>query len=333
MSMSINITLISRQISLPLDLFLTIGVCDKSVESIHAKIGTYEGITDQRCGQSSHKLNYLQTCVRCVNRKGGQRSQKLIGAESAGVGEFPWIVSFQSNKTKHHFCSGSLLNANWILTAAHCFKGHRKVDTFYMRTGSHEISSGYVERAHKYYLHPKYNLSDPNGPYDLALVFIDKTTRRKRIQPKKKYNSNGICLPEKDIQNDIQEKAYYSGFGRINYKGVRATNLMKSSMTLMPDSECHNHISKYSMACLNSNTSHTCKGDSGSPLVQYVNNKAVLIGIHKGSTKMRGKCGRETSVTTRIRPKRRPKKKSPQMGVRLLRDFKSRLETKSLLKK
>ena len=42
------------------------------------------------------------------------------------------------------------------------------------------------------------------------------------------------------------------------------------------------------------------KGDSGSPLVQYVNNKAVLIGIHKGSTKMRGKCGRETSVTTRV---------------------------------
>jgi hypothetical protein len=43
------------------------------------------------------------------------------------------------------------------------------------------------------------------------------------------------------------------------------------------------------------------KGDSGSPLVQYVNNRAVLIGVHKGSIrKLSGKCGVETAVTTRV---------------------------------
>ena len=42
------------------------------------------------------------------------------------------------------------------------------------------------------------------------------------------------------------------------------------------------------------------KGDSGSPLIQYVNNQAVLIGIHKGSTKTKGLCGRDIAVTTRV---------------------------------
>ena len=130
-----------------------------------------------------------------------------------------------------------------------------KLDSFYIRTGSNKVDAGIVLTAHKYYIHPNYNLSDLSGPYDLALVYV------KRRYKKTAKNSKvvGICLPEKNIENDESEIAYYSGFGRINYKGLRATYLMKSEMTLLPDNKCLAHISKNNMACLKSSSSHTCK--------------------------------------------------------------------------
>ncbi|XP_054159981.1 plasma kallikrein-like [Oppia nitens] len=230
-----------------------------------------------------------------------------MGAESVSPGQFPWVVSFQNNRTKQHFCSGTVLNGNWIITAAHCFLKHRKVDTFYIRTGSVFINKGDVDRAQTYYIHPMYNFSDPTGPNDLALVYIGSDEQKSynkinnnKMLKKKRNHYNDICLPEKNIDNKHREIAYYSGFGRINHKGVRASSLMTSQMTLLPDRQCQSYITRHGMACLTSNTSHTCKGDSGSPLIQYVNNRAVLIGIHKGSTKMYGKCGKEISVTTRV---------------------------------
>ena len=149
----------------------------------------------------------------------------------------------------------------YLILFDHSFRGNRKVDTFFVRTGSNRIDSGNIQRVHRYYIHPRYNLSDLTGPYDLALVFIDGKTqsldlKRKRVA---KSRVNGICLPERDIQNRVNENAFYSGFGRIHYKGVRAKNLRKSVMTLLPDSQCSNQFSKHNMACLNSTTSHTCK--------------------------------------------------------------------------
>jgi trypsin len=43
---------------------------------------------------------------------------QIVGGEAASAGDFPFIVSLQ--KSGSHFCGGTLLNANTVLTAAHC---------------------------------------------------------------------------------------------------------------------------------------------------------------------------------------------------------------------
>lgn len=51
---------------------------------------------------------------------GKNMKNRVVGGAEASVDSWPWQVSIQYNK--HHICGGSILDAHWILTAAHCFR-------------------------------------------------------------------------------------------------------------------------------------------------------------------------------------------------------------------
>ena len=47
---------------------------------------------------------------------------KVVGGTVAHEGQFPYQISLR-NRYNRHFCGGSILNHQWILTAAHCVYG------------------------------------------------------------------------------------------------------------------------------------------------------------------------------------------------------------------
>ena len=57
----------------------------------------------------------------------------IVGGTTASQGDFPFIVSIQ--RSGSHFCGGSLLNANTVLTAAHCAVG-QTASSLQIRAGS-----------------------------------------------------------------------------------------------------------------------------------------------------------------------------------------------------
>lgn len=131
-------------------------------------------------------------------------------------GSFPWMASlkhFKADQVQDHFCAGSLIYENYVLTAAHCVYGLR-VENFVVVLGLHYLNESNAEkstsetfRVRRVILHENYNHKDPN--YDIALIKL-------KTKAKMSKYINTICLPESPLLADsiLNEHAIVAGWGR-----------------------------------------------------------------------------------------------------------------------
>ncbi|HYH97699.1 trypsin-like serine protease [Hyalangium sp.] len=97
--------------------------------------------------------------------------QEIVGGTSTTIAANPWQVSLQSSGGSH-FCGGSVLNANWILTAQHCVNSGGSISKpGRVAAGSTTISgssSGQIRQVAEVVVYPGY--VDANVGKDVALL-------------------------------------------------------------------------------------------------------------------------------------------------------------------
>jgi trypsin len=108
--------------------------------------------------------------------------ESIVGGETAPAGAFPFIVSLQ--KSGSHFCGGSLLNANTVVTAAHCAVGQtastlkvragslvstlrRGLASLFVNSSQNRASGGVLVQVSSIKVNPKYTASTYDG--DVAI--------------------------------------------------------------------------------------------------------------------------------------------------------------------
>ncbi|XP_042609386.1 tryptase-like isoform X1 [Cyprinus carpio] len=250
---------------------------------------------------------------------------RVVGGTDTHEGAWPWMVSLHSPKYKGHFCGGSLISSEWVLSAAHCFarlEAHDhtfpqilntalvillfssfSVNTFsvcvYLGRRTQQGDHGHeVSRSVSTLLiHPSYNNDTYNN--DIALLRLSSSVIfTNYIRP--------VCLAAENSNFPSGTSSWITGWGQTAF-GVNLFYPGALQETVVPvviNSECNNLLGADlitdNMMCagLLQGGNDTCQGDSGGPMVSH----QCSVWVQSGIISRGHDCGQpsEPGVYTRV---------------------------------
>jgi len=205
---------------------------------------------------------------------GGKHADKMapriINGSEAPKGKYSFAVSLQDKIG--HFCGGSLIARDYVLSAAHCNGGRYDVVV-----GRHDLDKrdGQSIGVDKEIMHPKYNSRTTDNDYMLLRLRSPADNQYDLITP----NSSG-SKPSVGSSVDVM------GWGDIDIRDNVSTLsdvLMTVDVKVMSNRDCddsegyidgskddYNGQITNNMLCANdvANREDSCQGDSGGPLTQ-----------------------------------------------------------------
>ncbi|XP_060649920.1 chymotrypsin-1 [Drosophila nasuta] len=195
---------------------------------------------------------------------------RIVGGSDAPQAFAPYQVSIM-NTFGEHVCGGSIIDENWILTAAHCTEWPKQ----YLKivTGSNDYTKPGAEYSvdivKKHCEHDK-----PAYHNDIALLHVaTPIVFDERTQP--------IKMATKDSLN-TGDKVTLTGWGSIKAWGRYVTQLQKIELAYLAHSDCESKVKNAKwlgeghLCTLTKEGEGSCHGDSGGPLVDENN---TLVGV------------------------------------------------------
>ncbi|XP_062854218.1 transmembrane protease serine 9-like [Trichomycterus rosablanca] len=265
-----------------------IGCADPNSPGVYTRVSQYQTwITNTIKSNLPGFIKYYLQCSLCQLNVCGRAplNTRIVGGKNATAGAWPWQVSLQSLYLGYHFCGGSLINKDWVLTAAHCFSRSVTYNAagdlvvyFGKQTQRGTNPNQISRRVTKLVLHPNYNSATNDN--DIALLQLSSSvTFTDYIRP--------VCLAAQGSTSTAGTKCWITGWGDIAY------NVAVPSPGVLQEAELpivNNNLCDYllgpgaitsNMVCagLLEGGKDTCQGDSGGPMVTKKNTAWVQVGI------------------------------------------------------
>ncbi|MFI9816207.1 S1 family peptidase [Saccharothrix variisporea] len=206
----------------------------------------------------------------------GELTPYIVGGGNA-TQVYSFMVSLQST-TGSHFCGGSLIKANWVVTAKHCVQG-RSASSIRTRIGStNRTSGGSVASGAQIVTHPS---------YDIALLRLSTSVSQAPIAVA--ASSGAVGTATRII-----------GWGQTCAPrgcGGAPITLQELNTSIVSDSSCQGIYGSYEICTNNPNgNSGACYGDSGGPQIKSVNGVWQLIGATSRAGNSSSTCATGPSI-------------------------------------
>merc|ERR1712083_626725 len=225
-----------------------------------------------------------QTCAKVPSwmKSAFSSTDRIVGGMNAGSA-IPWQVSMRSGDGKGdtHFCGGTILDANTVLSAAHCF--HNGIADVVVVAGAHKrsvmtgVQISAVSKA-IYNQDAKYNKANMDN--DIVIL---------KLKTALKFNANvqPACLPTTTFAPENKKSmSVVSGWGTLKAGGNLPDILQYVNVPMMTNADCKKtgysaDSIKPSMVCAGykKGGKDSCQGDSGGPLVVPSGDSAIVVGV------------------------------------------------------
>jgi secreted trypsin-like serine protease len=219
---------------------------------------------------------FAGTTIKPIN---ASETVRIVGGEESKPYSRPYQVSIQSTSGSH-FCGGSIIGDDLILTAAHCLEN---VDgnnpDMQVRVGAHNLTdgSGQVIQVSTTYTHQEYpNLSKDVAVLELAGKVTDKNAQVIALADSTFFNAKVIAGTPMIV----------SGWRTLESGGQSPDKLQEVSIPYVTNEVC-NQASAYNGQIQDTEIcggyaeggKDSCQGDSGGLLVINDGKRLVQVGI------------------------------------------------------